>query len=500
MHRQQQQSGRGRGTSGRRFGPPRRDTRQQPIPEEQQEQQPQQQQHHDREGTSPARQQRQERQVFKKTQKAVPDLAPKNVSTDYTAEKNDPLLAEFAITEGLTSFLEVFQPREFQVDYSGLLVLLDSSYAAQTTADRSLAKYVSRSMWNYYHVILLWRKLLVVRSSSGDSIRERDSLNALIGDEFPASAEIAAYLNGIGNFTDQDGAYAKLQMQGRLLATRFFGAAGAYGRVEAGNHFVYETLPSPLVTMLRMQADLNYTEAANFNPVWDLPPGLRPLAAVGAGAPTVQLLGWKPAERLTDVQRTGLQAAGFTADDFGVQNIGGIPVNELLMRTIAGYIRSSKTQCYKPPADSHFGSVCQVPYSEKVLTPDDYPVAAAEPPAGEVAPEPQVEVNPNLLLAGKLMRTSTCKQFSAHVASLSSTFRYRIKRLVRGPEEFPNRDMLAYRFPAEPPAGWLANANSVYEFGLGAVWDLRVFSMPEVSGIAMASKYCDGLRKITARK
>lgn len=76
--------------------------------------------------------------------------------------RNVPFFKKTQKTDGVNCFLEVFQPREFQVDFSGLMVLLDSSYAAQINADRSMVKYISRSMWNYYHVVLLWRKILTV--------------------------------------------------------------------------------------------------------------------------------------------------------------------------------------------------------------------------------------------------------------------------------------------------------------------------------------------------
>lgn len=380
MHRQQ--STRARGMSGRRFGPARRVVSQPQSVKEggEQSEQPQPQQIDDRrESTSSRQPQRQQRPDFKTTQKATPDLTPKHVSTNFTPEKNDPLLGEFAVPSD--SFLEVHQPREFQVDYSGLLVLLDSSYIAQTTADRTLAKYVSRSMWNYYHVILLWRKLLIVKSKRGTSMPDRDALCALIGDDFPCSTEIAAYLNGLGDIIDQDGARARLMMQGRLLATLFYGAAGAFGRVTAATHVAYETLPSPLVALLRIRADLAFTEAGG-DVEWDLPADLRPGNA-GHGLPTAQLLGWRPAERLTDTQRSTIRAAGISLDDFNVENPGNVPVNELLMQSVAGYIRSAKTQCYKAPSMSAIGSIAQVPYSEKILTAEDF----VEPVEDDAAPQ-----------------------------------------------------------------------------------------------------------------
>lgn len=106
--------------------------------------------------------------------------------------RNVPFFKKTQKTDGVNCFLEVFQPREFQVDFSGLMVLLDSSYAAQINADRSMVKYISRSMWNYYHVVLLWRKILTVRSRFGEEIATRDQLFALIGEDFPCSSEIAA--------------------------------------------------------------------------------------------------------------------------------------------------------------------------------------------------------------------------------------------------------------------------------------------------------------------
>lgn len=440
MYRNQPAPG-GRGGRSRRFDQPRRDEgRQQRHFDEHTEHD---QLQRDGERPSHSRHPRQEHPVFKKTQKSEPDLAPKKLSIEYTTEKNDPLLAEFSIVDGVNGFLEVFQPREFQVDFSGLIVLLDSAYAAQTTADRSMAKYISRSMWNYYHIVLLWRKLLTVRARIGEELAHRDSLYALIGEDFPCSTEIAAYLNGIGDFTDQDGARARLAVQGRLTATRYYGAAGSFGRVTEVNHYVYETLPSPLVALLRVRADLVYSTTVPVpnNTLWNLPQALQPLTAYGAGMPTAQMLGWRASERLTDTQRGVLGAAGFEADDFGVNNIGNIPVNELLMQSIAGYIRSSKMQCFKTPTNTHTGSIAQVPFSEKILDEEDL----RHPDDELIAP------NPNKLLCGKLMRTSTFTQFSIQIAKASSTFRYRVKRSVRSPEGTANIDMLCYQFAAAPP-------------------------------------------------
>lgn len=361
-----------------------------------------------------------------------------------------------------------------------------------------MAKYISRSMWNYYHIIILWRKLLVIRSRFGEANVERDAFYNLVGEDFPVATDVAAYINCVGDFIDQDGARARFRLQTATTATRYYGAAGSFGRVTAATHISFETVPSPLVALLRIRADVDFSDTAPANRVaeWNLPAGLRPVG--NQANPTVQLLGWSQAELLTDTQRGILRAAGVTVGALAVSNIGNIPINELLMQSIAGYIRSSKVQCFKIPLNTHLGSLCQVPFAEKVLTDED---RVPEPDEDDPDQDPnQFLPDPNLLLTGKLMRTSSCKQFSIHVASVAATFRHRVRRYVHDPDTGVfNNDFFCYPW-AVPPLDWLNNANAVFEFGLGERWNQRVFSMPEVSGTALASRYCEELRKSAARK
>lgn len=224
MNRNQRNEGRGdfrgRCRGRRQFPPNPRSQNEEPRPEDEGNQRPREFEPQVSTSTRDARPApRQERPEVRRVPKDKPDLAPKHVSTDFSAEPNDPLLSEFAITDGMSGFLEEFQPREFQVDFSGFLNLLDLSYSAQVTD-------------------------------------------------------------------------------------------------------------------------------------WNLPDALRPILPI-AGAPTVQLLGWRASEVLTDTQRGILRSAGITADDLGVSNIGNVPVKELLLHSVAGYIRSSKVQCYKIPLCTH---------------------------------------------------------------------------------------------------------------------------------------------------
>lgn len=131
---QGQRGGRGRGNWNRRDQRQQRDVRN----DVQEEDENPQREPLRQERPAPAQQNRastsrsfqQEPPPYKRNQKANPDLKAKYVSTEYTTEKNDPSLSEFAVTDGVNGFLEVYQPRDFQLDISGLLTLLASSLKA----------------------------------------------------------------------------------------------------------------------------------------------------------------------------------------------------------------------------------------------------------------------------------------------------------------------------------------------------------------------------------
>lgn len=101
----------------------------------------------------------------------------------------------------------------------------------------------------------------------------------------------------------------QLARQGRLTDLEINGVRGFYGRVDLNTHIIYETLPSPGIAVLKMQADMRYDRLDDVN--WDLPENLRPLEH-GAGLPNRNLLGWWRAAKLTDDQTTAMEDALIT--------------------------------------------------------------------------------------------------------------------------------------------------------------------------------------------
>lgn len=71
------------------------------------------------------------------------------------AEKNDPLISDIILIDGVNGFVERARQKHFQLDYSAFLSLVCASYDAQVTFDRGFRKYVSYGMYQYYCVVLL---------------------------------------------------------------------------------------------------------------------------------------------------------------------------------------------------------------------------------------------------------------------------------------------------------------------------------------------------------
>lgn len=131
----------------------------------------------------------------------------------------------------------------------------------------------------------------------------------------PVPQDIATYLAGIGDLVDSNSREFRLHVQGVLdEILQVAGAQGSYGIVGDDTHIVYESLPSPLVSLLKIRADLEYTTRlrddqqpdAWLNPLWDLP------ANADFLLPTSNLLGWSRRERLPADVEDALAGANFT--------------------------------------------------------------------------------------------------------------------------------------------------------------------------------------------
>lgn len=229
-----------------------------------------------------------------------PNLAPKAQSTTNSAEKNDPMISDAILIDGVAGFVERTRNRTFELDLNSFPSLVRASYDAQVTFDRGFKKYVSFGMYQYYCTVLLWRRIRYVVSQRGRLALEYDRLTRYLNFDLPEPQDVAMYLSGIGDITDFSDRKFQYHFRQVLTNLEVYGSQGTFGIIGPHNIIEYETLPSLAVAIGKMINDLDFTinDAA---PEWDLPDGLRPEDEV-ALLPNANLLGWSRGERLTQLK------------------------------------------------------------------------------------------------------------------------------------------------------------------------------------------------------
>lgn len=414
-------------------------------------------------------------------QKSGPSLQPKHTSDNTTAEKNDPMVANGVLIEGLSGYTEIHQQRKFAIDMSGFNQLLRSSYDIQTEeADRALKKYVPFGVWAYYHTILMWKAFYRALGVRSDLSSVNLSLENLVPDDLPCATDIANYIEGIGNIVDDSGRHVFLDYLRAFSSTTILGSQGSFGRVSHENHFCYETMIAPLITLLKIKADLELTDNIINNPEWDLPNTLRPSAATFR-MPNENLLGWRKAERLTDNQRDIIRSAGISQQNFSVINVGYLPINQHIIQAVASYMLGGKNPNHKVLTYSTTGSIAQIPYAIRVRNDTDYDGRS---------------------IASKQFIGKSASQYTSHIASGAAVFRYRFNRVLPiSSGDAHSVDYLCYSHTGDYPATWINNANTAFVFGVADdLWNTAQFSLPEMNGYSIQMDYARNARKKTTRE
>ncbi len=387
--------------------------------------------------------------------------------------KTDPAINDSLLIEGLAGSYAVPKRREFQVDFSQYIQLIRSSYDAECLADKSIRKTISFGMFQYYAVYLLWKRIMHLRAARGSYSVEYTLISQLIPIELAVPKDLAVYLSCIGHFTDPSGSKYEFVLQRDLDPQDVDGAQGSYGTVDAQNSNAYSCLPAPVITLLKMRADLQYVadRRTNIAPVaeWDLPFGLRP-AAVGPQLPSANLLGWTPAVPITVDQEDAILTSGITLQHFTVTNVAGIPVNRRLISFVSGLLENSKAKSFFKMPTSVNGSVAQAAYT----TPSAHDNA----------------ILPLVPISAKAGSTYSYSQGSIYSAGAATIFRFRVQRRQPG-----NNDSICYRFVGVPPAAWLNHANDTFQFGGGAIWNTDQFGAGTHDGAGLAIQFSTKVRK-----
>ncbi|XP_046742510.1 uncharacterized protein LOC124409134 [Diprion similis] len=279
-----------------------------------------------------------------------------DASKDETTEckpSTDPLDSYFLIPGNNLSLTASMFAEYFTITTDSYISLCAHLYEVLCVGNSKFKDEISESAFQYYAVMLLWQRLrqflplhLVRLSPFLDKLSHFDQYLT----RTPRPLEI--YLRGIGNFRHPYLGEMRFQLPLTVTSATFDLATGAFGKITDKTHFLYEAFPAPGIAALRILADLKHTSSSG-DPVWDLPQRLRPDFEVNENQvpmPTRNLLGWSPAQCLTDGQ-LGLLKTLEIENDHSQDDLSKFFLNSCkLLATISEYFCS-----YKRP-ECHFTS------------------------------------------------------------------------------------------------------------------------------------------------
>ena len=127
------------------------------------------------------------------------DVAPKHVSKTPTPPQDEPLW-EDSVFSCQMSVTETRGETFFHGDYSTLVGYSDDVYDVMTSGQQDVEKKMSKEMFRYYVTVLLWARIIDLKSQQGLVLTEverhfKDTLQTL---ELTVPHPIHQYLMGIG--------------------------------------------------------------------------------------------------------------------------------------------------------------------------------------------------------------------------------------------------------------------------------------------------------------
>nr|QYW05752.1 MAG: putative capsid protein [Partitiviridae sp.] len=418
-------------------------------------------------------------------------FAPQALSTKETPPRDDPMFQHSMLVQGLNALQPVSEVREHFLDYSQYLTIIRATHNSIANGDKNFKRNISLSMFEYYGVLLLWKRIFYLKNELRNFSPQVDGF----GPMFPRVAipkEIGYYLEGVGNITDFNGLTSFLSTLQDLDETVVGDThvCGSFGRITKDNHFMYETTPSPFVFLSRIAQDVIYTRRVNSrfrspSPKWDLDKNIRP---VGRLIPNENLLGWRKAAILTPEQLGILDALIDVNASTGrwsylpaeTVNVGGLSFIRNIVVAVSEHLVNARSNIHNDYALglTFKGSMAQEKYAERVSS----------------------DVSPNLLVFRPVsirLARMCCYHFdSVHAVSYAAVFRYRFKRKgMIGSVESP--DCLCYSTrDGKAPDGWLTTADEVFDST--SRWNDHNFQSLESDGMVVASEFSRNLRGVPA--
>lgn len=232
--------------------------------------------------------------------------------------------------------------RELQVDqsispnFSKLADVTEEVYASIGGDDKNLNKQLTKEMDMYYHVSLLWARLLDIKSKRGNAnlnFEEQEYLKSMLAHEYNVPQPIYLFLKATGEVKNATGKTVSLENHDlpRAVVQGMGGYHSAVIDQESDN--LYEEVPSLGICGDILMAVAS--EAVNPTPNFRvLPPGTRATRSLTGyfGA-----IGARKEEVKIDLESIGINATSFA------EQIAGTRLNIRLVQKVSDYFAGCPT-------------------------------------------------------------------------------------------------------------------------------------------------------------
>jgi hypothetical protein len=159
-------------------------------------------------------------------------------------------------------------------------------YKSVATIDNRFSRGVPESALTYYIAATAYARLLKALNMSGRPItNEEDSFMRMIyAGNYNVPSIIGYFMDGLGN-TKLNHREVRMRAKPRKYVKSKEGSSiGWLGKINEHTHYPYAAYPCLAVYATRIVADMFFTLDEGIDPVWQLPPDVRPEDANAANA------------------------------------------------------------------------------------------------------------------------------------------------------------------------------------------------------------------------
>lgn len=382
------------------------------------------------------------------------DIGPKKQSSKSSTPKNDPMCQDFDM-EGFDGLTAYYPRCKFTTTFEGYIGLINKTYDVLAVEDKNFKIHISKSIYAMYCWHHLYARIVGLKQSQGTAQHVEDNFyNFVASDTNKLPLVLEEYLKSIGTFVDRRGVHFE------FVPHVWPNANGHFGRVSADTHWMYESLAAPSVLKERICKDYAYTTRQNEQANWDLPAALRPAPVNDnePGLPTVNLLGWDKASKLTSEQLSVYEAAGITDQDFPSE-FSYFKLNKSIFNQVSERMRKleERVKFDTTQVETPIGSIGQALWSVR--------------DAREV-----IEFDRQTQYSEGPIRQNSPYQEDKRITLGALMCSFRVKKVaVNNLRCYSCYDWTDY---THVPDDWELSCNSVFAFGEVQTWNLDTFRTP----------------------